>query len=77
MKKLINKLRGLSPIPNYGDHFTIEEFTEMVKSGAIIDDDGFGNYATEDGMSSIEAAPSDIYHGRVNTAFSHVVWFNK
>lgn len=67
----------MGPIPDYGDHMTIEAFNEMCRSGAIIDDDGMGSYASETEMSNIDAIPSNIFSGIVDKRFTHVIWFDK
>jgi hypothetical protein len=65
------------PIPDYGDHMTLEEFTKSVQGGCFIDWDGSGYYATATEMSHIPARPSEIIEGSINKEFTHVVWFNK
>lgn len=59
---------------------TISEFKGCVESGALIDFDGFGNWATEEKFESgFDVKPSTFK----NSGFSHpdwathVVWFNK
>jgi hypothetical protein len=69
----------MEPIPNYGDHMTIQEFQSMVNVGLFTDYDGHGVYATATEMSDITVHPSDLYgreDGRGKN-FTHVVWFNK
>lgn len=67
----------LREIPDYGDHMTIEYFKECCDCGGFIDSDGFGVYATETQVSSIDVNPSDIETGLYRKDFTHVVWFNK
>jgi hypothetical protein len=68
----------LRPMPDYGDLMTVEEFRSRVESGGFIDYDGFGDLATEDGVSDIQVRPSNfeevaaIYH-----QFTHVCWYNR
>ena len=64
-------------ISKYGDHMTLNDFIENVKSGGFIDYDGSGNYATETQMSNITIYPSDITAGVYRKDFTHVLWFNK
>lgn len=69
---------ALTPIPDYGDLMTLEEFEENCHCGGFIDYDGSGYYATPTHFDrSKPASPSDICQGRVNRNFTHVLWFNK
>lgn len=76
-----DKLRPLEwhPLPEFGDHMTMEEWIEDVKSGCLIDYDGYGKYASVDRMSSLVVIPSDVKYDNIsgNTEFTHVVWFNR
>jgi len=65
------------PIPDYGDHMTMEEFIENVRSGLFTDDDGHGNYATADKMLSDRIVHPSMVECDLDTSWSHVVWFNK
>jgi len=67
----------MQPIPEYGDHMTLEDFIAAVTDGWFIDYDGTGMYATETGMSDKPARPSDIEKGVIDRSFTHVMWFNK
>lgn len=67
----------MGKIPEYGQHMTLAEFVGYVEARYLIDDDGFGHYATENQMSQHVLTPSDVEHGNVDHSFSHVVWFNK
>lgn len=60
-----------------GKTYTMEEFAGMCKSGELIDNDGYGYYASDKGKSDIEIMPSDITEGIVRDDFPNVVWFNK
>lgn len=66
-----------SPIPDYGDHMTVEEFKALCDEGDITDDDGDGVYATATHMTDVPASADDFYDGRINREYTHVVWFNK
>lgn len=68
---------NMKPIPSYGDHMTIEEFKENCDDGMFTEYDGSGYYATESEVSNIEALPSRIKNGIIETGWTHVVWFNK
>jgi hypothetical protein len=67
----------MEPLPDYGDHMTLQEFIDACKSGCFIDYDGHGYYATATEMSDVLAQPSAIVHGQIRTDFTHVMWFNK
>lgn len=67
----------MGEIPEYGEHLTLNEFVESCESGALINYDGFGNYATEDLCSDILVYPSDITANRYRRDFSNVVWYNR
>jgi len=64
-------------IPDYGAHMTREEFTRHCVDGMFIDDDGFGEYATDLQVSDIKVHPSDVRGGLWDERFTHVVWYNK
>lgn len=65
------------PIPEYGDHMPMSKFLIAVETGAFIDYDGSGNYATKTRMSPREVRPSDVGTKRFRKGYSHVVWFNR
>lgn len=67
----------MSPLPEYGDLMTIEEFVDGVEHGLFTDDDGKGFYATEDEMTDIEVPISDVREGIYGHRWTHVIWFNK
>jgi hypothetical protein len=58
-------------IPDYGDVFTMQEFTEMAHSGAVSSDDGSGHYS--DGKQMFH----QVDFSNLDRNYSHVVWFNK
>lgn len=60
-----------------GDLYTLENFISNVKSGAFIDDDGWGYYATETTKSDINIYPSDISENIYRNDFTHIIWFNR
>ena len=66
-------LSNLKVLPDYGDHFTLKDFTEMVQMGCINEYDGSGYYATDKEMSDIYVDLDKL--GNFN--WSHVMWFNK
>lgn len=68
---------NLVPIPEYGDHMTMEEFLDSVKCGGFIDYDGHGKYATDKIMTDIIVRPSDYKKGLIKKEYTHVVWFNR
>jgi hypothetical protein len=65
------------PIPDFGEHWTIEEFSRRVKTDMLVDYDGSGYYATESKASNVRAFPSEIVAGNINRKFTHVMWYNK
>ncbi len=67
----IDKRKYESPLPEFGDVFTVSEFEDMVKEGLIIDDDGHG-YWIKDGKSSRD----DVFSSKKEDA-DGVIWFNK
>jgi len=60
-----------------GNRYKFSDFIDMCRDGVLIDDDGFGLYASSKGVSDIEVYPSDIIQGRHRNDFSHVIWYNK
>lgn len=79
-------------LSDYGDVFTIAEFTSACNDGAFIDYDGHGRYCVSpcgiDGYnnspsgdelveSSKTVKSSDITSKKMDNRFSHVVWFNR
>lgn len=56
---------------------TLESFIAYCESGAFIDSDGFGCYATETQVSDIELVPSHITSGNYRKDFSHICWYNR
>lgn len=69
--------KNISPIPDYGDLMTIQEFISCVQSGGFIDYDGFGNYSDGVIMYDDELRPSDITKRNCLKNYSHIVWFNR
>ena len=76
-RKLGKEELKMSPIPNYGDLMTLEDWVSAVKSGGFIDYDGDGCYATEKEISNKYVKPSDVRKGKVDKSWTHVVWFNR
>lgn len=73
-----------SPIPNYGDLMTLEEFQQRCQDGCFIDYDGHGSPAgSESGFfegklcmdPNVTLHPSE--YDDVPEGTTHVVWFNK
>jgi hypothetical protein len=63
---------------HHGDLFTLDEFIRDCKNGCLIDDDGYGDYATETNVYEDEVVcPSDIMAGKINRNFTHVMWYNR
>lgn len=68
---------NLTKIPKDSDLFTLKDFIEMCEGYGVMDDDGFGYYATASKMSDIFCQPSVILYEGADKTWSHVVWFNK
>ena len=62
-----------------GDLMTLEEFSNAVESGAFIDYDGYGRFATKDAESDIEVWPSifEDLQRYVDPVLDHIIWFNR
>jgi len=69
--------RYVKPLPDYGDHMTIDNFIRACKSGMFVDYDGHGVYATRTEMTTLIVHPSDIIKGNIDRRWTYVVWFNK
>jgi len=63
-----------------GDHMPVSTFLEYVLSGGFIDDDGFGEWATETHyLPGKWIHPSDMMNNRkpIPSWATHVMWYNK
>lgn len=60
-----------------GELIPIEEFVRICQNELYSDNDGYGRYATEKGVSDVAIYPSDILDDKYRKDFSHVMWFNK
>jgi hypothetical protein len=68
----------LSPISDYGDLMTIDDFGNAVKGGAFIDYDGSGNWATELHYAQhLSVQPSSFFKAARPPWATHVLWFNR
>lgn len=65
------------PIPEYGDKMTLQEFKDCVDMGLFTNYDGTGYYASRTLMSNKTVDCSQIYKGKIDNTFTHVIWFNK
>jgi len=65
------------PIDHLGVHMPLEEFKGACEVGMFIDDDGFGNLATETHESNREVCPSIVMDEKFETCYTHIVWYNK
>ncbi len=90
MREVIQISIPATPLPDYGDLFTFEEFVKHCDDGGFIDYDGTGRFATAEGETSIRVRPSDITikpsdlfesgepgRFRFQATFSHVMWYNR
>lgn len=68
---------NLHDIPDYGDKISLEDFILCCKSGAFINYDGFGCYATETQESDIEIYPSDVVANEYRKDFPFIIWYNR
>ena len=60
-----------------GTTYTIENFKDMAKRKLVVDEDGYGYYATENAKSNITILPSDVLEGLIREDFTHVIWFGR
>lgn len=79
----VSELGREREIPEYGELMTLQDFGDCVKSGTLIDYDGFGEWS--DGKSvwgtifepETIVLPSKFFKDHVPEGATHVVWFNK
>lgn len=68
-------------IPDHGTLMTLEDFSACVENGELLDDDGFGMWATDTHLLSrtwvypSEYQCDDKTHTPPNA--THIVWFNR
>lgn len=62
---------ALVPYPDYGTAYTAGQWEQHLKDGSINGDDGIGYWATESGVSGVDA------FGDRPVWATHVAWFNK
>jgi hypothetical protein len=60
--------------------FTVEEFKEACDQGCFTDDDGSGYYSSgyfssKMYKSDVIAKPSDFMKNKIDTTWSHVIWY--
>ena len=70
----------LRPIPHGADVMTIQDFGVDVDSGALIDYDGHGRWATQTHiLPSVTVYPSRVrkQEDKIPLWVTHVVWYNK
>ena len=68
----------LKMFPDYGDTFTIEEFTKHCEAGGFINYDGNGYFATENMESAIPVNCQAFAEGNVKSfGFTHIRWYNR
>ena len=56
---------------------TMEDFKQGAEYYCYTDDDGFGFYATQNGISNIYVDFAEILNGDYPSWATHVCWFNK
>lgn len=75
---LCRKLYKAVPIDKDDHVMTLEKFIANVENGYLIDYDGSGSYANDFYVyPELTVMPSDVANGRINTSFTHVVWYNR
>lgn len=62
-----------TPIPDFGDLFTMDEFAKHVDCGGIMNYDGVGYYSN--GVVVYDDCYVDCNY--LDKGYSHVMWFNK
>ncbi len=62
-------------IPRYAEIMTVYEFKQYVKSGAIIDYDGFGNPVRDHKMSAMTISASQV--DKIPADATHMAWYNR
>ena len=58
--------------------FTVKEFKEACEQGCFTDDDGSGYYSsgeTETQKTDVYAKPSNFMRNKIETIWSHVIWY--
>jgi hypothetical protein len=65
------------PIKKDDHHMTIDDFIRECRHYNFIDDDGFGEYATETEKTDIRIDPSDVTSNNIDFTYTHVVWYNR
>jgi hypothetical protein len=64
-----------TPVPEYADVMTVEDFRQSVRSGAFIDYDGFG-HPVRDGLEArISVRPSTV--ASIPKDATHIAWYNR
>lgn len=80
MQKALKGRYQLRPI-NSGVMYTVADFTEECKRMWFVNNDGYGYYATAEGVSDILVHPKDLVEGdidpRCDEKLTHINWFNK
>lgn len=68
----------LTDICEHGDLITLEDFTEMVKDGGLIDFDGHGYLAQKSTYCKSEMiVPSEVKTFHFPEWCTHILWFNR
>lgn len=70
----------IEPLPDieHGTIFLSVHFLDVVEQGVLLDNDGTGYYANENGyFPQKHAVPSEIRENGIDSKYTHVVWFSK
>lgn len=74
-------MTGFRDLSEYGDLYSIKDFSKYCKCGAFCDDDGHGYLATDSQESNMRIKPSDLfdpeYVKNIPEWATHVMWFNR
>ena len=62
---------------DFGHLFTLKEWIDSVKCGALINYDGVGYYSDGKVIFDKEVMPSDLFIEQVDKSFSHIMWYNR
>jgi hypothetical protein len=84
VRNLERELRMIMPCKSDGVSITkddcvmtVAKFIEDVKSGCLIDYDGWGYYIKDNKRTNIMVFPSDVKYNAIRKEFDTVIWFNR
>lgn len=59
------------------DIMSLDDFVKCCTTGTFTDNDGHGNYATDDKVTNIRIYPSHVIENKYLKEFPKIVWYNK